>query len=487
MGNNKGRGDQKGDRINAERWKIMLVLWNGEYEDHEINDFSEKHLKYMDEQHKKWIGHIVGDFTVLKVEYDWGRRDQRWTIKCNLCGRELYQYHVADWRRGKGRSLECKCRKEAKQAEVKAEKESRQSLVSQKIFENQKRVGEVYGDWKIIKSIGGTRCIIECTTCGKQKIDNIKTQNVVDLKINPCNHKKPIDYSGDEWIGKRNGHLTVIGRNGNDFISKCDCGNEIIVKPTFMFTYKNRKDCGMPNCPYSTPFERASRERRKSGFSFEREIEQKLIEKGYNAIKTQDQADYGVDIIIHEEDGSKIAIQCKKQNDPVGVSAIQEVYAGGRFYDCTKFAVICEQGFSNPAIMMARKLGVYLCDGEFEMPKNINEYVSTLMPVFHSNEGIQKLYDIDGTKHTLSDWCAIYGKPQYKVEKLIKNGCTVKVALQTAESSEFRQFTVRGVTGNLAQICKYFDVLAPTVKYRMEHMGMTLEEAIFTPTKRTAT
>lgn len=465
----------------------MLILWNGEYEERKINDFSEKHLKYMDEQHQKWVGHVVGDFTVLKVEYDWGRRDQRWTIKCNLCGRELYQYHATDWRRGKGRSLECKCRKEAKQAEKEAKKESRQTLASQKISENQKRVGEIYGGWKIVESIGGTRCVIECTACGKRKIDKIRTQDVIDFKISPCNHKKPIDYSGDEWIGKRNGHLTVVGRNGKYFIAKCDCGNEITVKPTFMFTYGNRKDCGMPNCPYSTPLERASRERRKRGFLFEREVEQRLIEKGYNAIKTQDQADYGVDVIIQEYDGSKIAVQCKKQNDPAGVSAVQEVYAGGRFYDCTKFAIICEQGFSNPAIAMARKLGVYLCDGEFEMPKDIDDYTSTLLPVFHSNDGLQKLYDIGGIKHTLPDWCAIYGKTQYQVEKLLKRDCTLETALKEAPSSQLNQFTVRGVTGTLTQICKHFDVLAPTVTYRMKHMGMTLEDAIFTPTKRATT
>lgn len=463
----------------------MWCLWNGEYGEHDVQDFSEKHLQYMDECHAKWVGHIIGDFTCIKVEYDWGKRDQRWTIKCNLCGEVSYRYHAKEWRRRT--DARCGCRKaeakKRKEQEEKAKKESLQTLASQKIFENQKRVGEVYGEWKIVESIGGTRCVIECTTCGKRKSDKIRTQDVIDLKISPCNHKKPIDYSGDEWIGKRNGHLTVVGRNGKYFIAKCDCGNEITVKPTFMFTYGNRKDCGMPNCPYSTPLERASRERRKRGFLFEREVEQMLTEKGYNAVKTQDQADYGVDVIIQEHDGSKIAVQCKKQNDPAGVEAVQEVYAGGRFYDCTKFAVICEQGFSNPAILMARKLGVYLCDGEFEMPTDIEEYTSALLPVFHGNDDLRKLYDINGTKHTLSDWCIIYGKPQHQVERLIKRGCTAETALRYAKASEYKQLTVRGVTGNFTQVCNYFDVRPQTVKYRIEHMEMTLEEAIFTPTR----
>lgn len=424
----------------------MLVLWNGEYEEREINDFSEKHLKYMDEQHKKWVGHVVGDFTVLKAEYDWGRRDQRWTIKCNLCGRELYQYHVADWRRGKGRSLECKCRKEARQAEKEQEEQERKARAEER----------------------------------KAKAEAKKSEKA---KKEPTTSK----YASDEWIGKRNGHLTAIGRDGSLFICRCDCGNELTVRPVELFTRKTKKVCGEPNCQYSSVVHRIRQAHKKEGIAYEREIENMLIERGYNAKATKGVGDFGVDIIITNEDGSLTAVQCKMQEAPAGVDAIQEVYAGGRFYDCTKFAVICEQGFSNPAIIMARKLGVYLCDGEFEMPEDIDKYTATLLPVFHGNKGIQKLYDIDGTKHTLADWCAIYGKPQYQVEKILDRGCTIEVALQTAETSAFQQFTVRGVTGNLSQICKYFDVLAPTVKYRMEHMGMTLEDAIFTPTKRATT
>ena len=211
-----------------------------------------------------------------------------------------------------------------------------------------------------------------------------------------------------------------------------------------------------------------------------------LIEKGYNAKATKGVGDFGVDIIITNADGSLTAVQCKKQEDPAGVDAVQEVYAGGRFYDCTKFAVICDQGFSNPAILMGKKLGVYLCNGDFDMPSDIEQYASSLLPVFHSNKGLQKLYEIGGEKHTLADWAAIYGKPVRKVEKLIKDGCTAETALKTAKSYEYQRYSVRGVDGNLTEICKYFEVFPQTVSYRINHMGMTLEEAIFTPTKRAA-
>ena len=421
----------------------MWCLWNGEYGEHDVQDFSEKHLQYMDECHAKWVGHIVGDFTCIKVEYDWGKRDQRWTIKCNLCGAVSYRYHAKEWRRRT--DARCGCRK----AEAKERKEQEEKAKKERA-EERKAKAEA------------------------KKIEKLKKEPVASK------------YASNEWIGKRNGHLTAIGRDGSLFICRCDCGNELTVRPVELFTRKTKKVCGEPDCQYSSVVHRIRQAHKKEGIAYEQEIENMLIERGYNAKVTKGVGDFGVDIIITNEDGSLTAVQCKMQEAPAGVDAIQEVYAGGRYYDCTKFAVICEQGFSNPAIIMARKLGVYLCDGEFKMPENIDEYTATLLPVFHGNEGIQKLYDIGGTKHTLADWCAIYGKSQYQVEKMLGRGCTIEIALKAAEASSFQQFTVRGVTGNLTQICKYFDVLAPTVKYRMEHMGMTLEDAIFTPTKRAA-
>lgn len=419
----------------------MWCLWNGEYGEHDLSYVPciETAIKNQEQQYKNYIGAVVGDFTCINVEYDWGNRGQRWTLKCNLCGRESYKKNAKDWfKRAHGRSLLCECRKEKIEMERKEKLEERKAASEAKKSEKAK----------------------------KEPI--------------------PSKYASDEWIGKRNGHLTAIGRDGSLFVCRCDCGNELTVRPVELFTRKTKKVCGEPDCQYSSVVHRIRQSHKKEGIAYERQIEKMLVEKGYNAKATQGVGDFGVDIIIANEDGSLTAVQCKMQEAPAGVEAVQQVYAGGRFYDCTKFAVICEQGFSNPAIAMARKLGVYLCDGEFDMPPDIEQYASSLLPVFHSNKGLQKLYEIGGEKHTLADWAAIYGKPVRKVEKLIKDGCTAETALKTAKSYEYQRYSVRGVEGNLTEICKYFDVLAPTVKYRIDHMGMTLEEAIFTPTKRAA-
>lgn len=465
----------------------MWCLWNGEYGEHDLdmyntNSCSEKHIQRMEQEYAKYPGMVVGDFTCLKVEYDWGRRDQRWTIKCNRCGRELFQYHAADWRRGKGRSLHCQCRKEEEKAEREAKKEAfeeeRKKRRSEIILEKQKEyLGKEYNGWSVVEYKGLSTCKIKCTKCGKER-NSVSINDVANEIIAPCNHKIPNDYSGDEWIGKRNGYLTTIGRDGSLFIVRCDCGRQTKARGTDLFTRKTKRSCGLRGCVCSTDEHIASIERREKGFGFEKDIEKYLTDLGFNAKKTVSVGDFGVDIIITEKDGSLTAVQCKNQDDPAGVNAVQEVYAGGRFYDCVHFSVICKSGFSNSAITMARKLGVYLCDSEYNPPEDIEKYADSLLPVFNKQNTKEKLYEINGHKRKLADWCYIYGNSETTVRNNLKKGMSLEMALVKRGKSK-ETFTIRDITGSINEICDHFGVLPQTISYRMKHMNMTLEEAIF--------
>lgn len=458
----------------------MYCLWDGEYGDHDLSFVPslETTLKIQDEQYNHYIGCEVGDFTCLKVEYDWGRRDQRWTIKCKLCGELSYQYHAKDWRRGKGRKTTCHCRKER---EIRDKLDKKRERL-QKIEENKKeRFGKTYGCWKIVEYGGNISCVVQCVECGKKRRTNINS--VIEETEPPCQHIKEKRKYGDEWIGKRNGHLTAIDRVGCDFLVKCDCGNEEIVSSTYLFTYKIKTHCSSKDCPYCVDFKRVALERREKGLLYEKEVTDLLVKYGYNAKKTQDTADFGVDVIIYNDDGSKTAIQCKNQGQPAGVNAVQEVYAGGRYYDCEKFAIMCKSGFSNAAIKMARKLGVYLCDGDYKYPDDLHKYCVSLLPVVVSRQPKRrKEYEIKGERHTLAEWCAIYGKTQYEVKKAMGKGVGIETALHCdIETKENPQYTAFGVTGTLKSVCAAFGVESATVAYRMRKKGMTLEEAIKSP------
>lgn len=458
----------------------MWCLWNGEYGEHDLSFVPsiENTLKRQREQYPSYIGCVVGDFTCTAVEYDWGRRDQRWTIRCNICGKESYQYHTKDWRRGKGRTMLCDCRKEAARAEKRRESERMAEERSQKISEKQKeQIGKEYGGWRVVDYTGFSSCVIECVHCGKTRKSRI--EDVINGTVSPCTHRTTNDYSGDEWIGKKCGHLTVTGRNGSRFVVKCDCGRETTARPTDLFTRKTKTDCGSADCHFSEERYKTARKKHITGHEYEKEVLDMLVNSGYNATRTKSYGDFGVDIIITEDTGEKVAVQCKKQDAPAGVEAVQEVYAGGRFYDCTKFSVVCDKGFSNPAILMARKLGVYLCDGEYNPPEDVSEYALSLMPVFHGNKGLEKLYEINGEKKTLGEWCELYGTTLYLVRRKLKDGVSLETALTSKNQRTRKVYTVRGVTGTVSEICNYFGVLPQTVSYRMKHRGMSIEEAIF--------
>ena len=458
----------------------MYCLWNGEYGEHEVFTQSvDGNLKTMEEAYKKNVGVVVGDFTCLKVEYDWGRRDQRWTIQCNRCGKISYQYHTSDWRRGKGRSVVCQCRKEEKERE-KIEKKEKSAMERKKISEIKKEhIGKIYGEWEVTDVISGKYCKIKCTVCGLTKgtSKKIPLEDLINGNIEPCNHKKPNDYSGEEWIGKRNGHLVTIGRDGGLFIVKCDCGQTTTARGVDLFTRKAKKSCGLVGCNFSTDFHKESIARRKAGEAYEKECLDMLISKGYDANATKFSGDYGVDIIITNSDGSLTAVQCKHQNDPVGVGAIQEVYAGGRFYDCTKFSVISTAEFSDNAINMARKLGVYLCNGEYSPPENLDQYANELIPVYKPIHFNAKLYEVNGELDTLANWCYRYGTTEYYVKKHMASGLSLENAL-LKKRREKETFTVGDFTGTLKEICNHYGVRDQTVRYRMKHMGLSLKEAI---------
>lgn len=71
--------------------------------------------------------------------------------------------------------------------------------------------------------------------------------------------------------------------------------------------------------------------------------------------------DFGADILC-EKDGVTYAVQCKCYDAPVGVSAVQEAYAGKDFYGRMVAVVMTNQYFTDPAAEMAHRLRVLLWD-----------------------------------------------------------------------------------------------------------------------------
>lgn len=98
------------------------------------------------------------------------------------------------------------------------------------------------------------------------------------------------------------------------------------------------------------------------GHAFEYYVARLLPAMGFTHITvTQGSGDYGVDVIAY--DGAvKIAIQCKLYGSPVGVKAVQEVYAGKAHYHADLAAVITNNYFTEAARTLAEETGVELWD-----------------------------------------------------------------------------------------------------------------------------
>ena len=98
------------------------------------------------------------------------------------------------------------------------------------------------------------------------------------------------------------------------------------------------------------------------GHDFEYYCADLLKTNGFLEVEvTKGSGDFGADILA-EKDGITYAVQCKCYDKPIGVKAVQEVYAGRDYYDRMVGVVMTNQYFTQPAVELARKLNIMLWD-----------------------------------------------------------------------------------------------------------------------------
>lgn len=103
-----------------------------------------------------------------------------------------------------------------------------------------------------------------------------------------------------------------------------------------------------------------SKNKSMTGLEYEKNVVNYLKKKGYWGVKvTQASSDYGIDVTAHK-DSKKYAVQCKYYSNPVGISAVQEAYAGMKHYNCNKAMVVTNSTFTHAAEVLAKENGVIL-------------------------------------------------------------------------------------------------------------------------------
>ena len=96
------------------------------------------------------------------------------------------------------------------------------------------------------------------------------------------------------------------------------------------------------------------------GIQYEEYCMDLLASKGYRGIRaTKASGDQGIDIVAFR-DNVKFGFQCKYYSSPVGNHAVQEAFAGAKFYGCNVAVVITNTVFTDAAKKLANNTGVVL-------------------------------------------------------------------------------------------------------------------------------
>ena len=101
---------------------------------------------------------------------------------------------------------------------------------------------------------------------------------------------------------------------------------------------------------------------RMDGWEFEEYIAELLMRNGFTHVEvTRGSKDQGVDILAQKDEVS-YAIQCKHYSGKVPNKAVQEAYAGAKFYGCEVPVVLTNSYFYPSAEELGDEIGVELWD-----------------------------------------------------------------------------------------------------------------------------
>ncbi len=101
-----------------------------------------------------------------------------------------------------------------------------------------------------------------------------------------------------------------------------------------------------------------------SGVEFENLILDKFSSLGFKVESTPKTGDFGADLIVENNEGSRVIIQCKRFKSKVNLKAVQEVVGAMGHYAGDIGIVITNNSFLNSAIKLAESHDIELWDGE---------------------------------------------------------------------------------------------------------------------------
>ncbi len=101
-----------------------------------------------------------------------------------------------------------------------------------------------------------------------------------------------------------------------------------------------------------------------SGVEFENLLLDKFVKLGFKVESTPKIGDFGADLIVENNEGSRIIVQCKRFKSKVNLKAVQEVVGAMGHYAGDYGVVITNNTFLNSAVKLAESHDIELWDGD---------------------------------------------------------------------------------------------------------------------------
>jgi restriction system protein len=159
----------------------------------------------------------------------------------------------------------------------------------------------------------------------------------------------------------------------------------------------------------------------EDGSGFEMYLYRLFIELGYSGVyKTVGSRDFGADVIFTDSEGVRNVVQAKRYriDNPVGISAVQEVFSCMRYYKAKRAIVIATAKFTEPCETLAGINHVKLLD---------RTDLINVIEAFRSGDTIAARDIIEGEpRMILESWSEANSgvlheiRKDYKAEKLVK-------------------------------------------------------------------
>lgn len=207
----------------------------------------------------KRIGTMNGIYEITDITYDFAERGKDVTLKCSMCGREIYRMMISSRNKWSELIKSCPCEKERAEREyqerLRREKEEKRNLILS-------RVNQIFGDYKIVSvsdlENNNPRYIMRCIECGEEM--NVSANSFWQRANFECKKHRtptePIIKYDESYIGrKKNLFYKILGKCLFGLIVIADGFNTRLVNGGFHLNvaqFGSAPDLGSGGCRFES-------------------------------------------------------------------------------------------------------------------------------------------------------------------------------------------------------------------------------------------